>query len=258
MRIIVIGAGLGGLSAAAHLVATGHEVTVLERGSRPGGRAGIIEQDGFRLDTGPTVFTMPRLLEDVFAAIDRQMSDYVTIDRVDPMYRAVFADGSVLHVRHGRQAMTEEIRQFANTREAGAFNEFCEWLTELYELEMPRFIDTNYGSPAHLLKSWRALLDLIRLGGFGGLDTKVAEFFEDERLRRMFSFQSMYAGLAPREALALYSVITYMDTVAGVFAPRGGVHSIATGLARAVVGRKKKKKARAAATTSRRPAGGFR
>lgn len=235
MRIIVIGAGLGGLSAAAHLVATGHEVTVLERGSRPGGRAGIIEQDGFRLDTGPTVFTMPRLLEDVFAAIDRQMSDYVTIDRVDPMYRAVFADGSVLHVRHGRQAMTEEIRQFANTREAGAFNEFCEWLTELYELEMPRFIDTNYDSPAHLVKSWRALLDLIRLGGFGGLDTKVAEFFEDERLRRMFSFQSMYAGLAPREALALYSVITYMDTVAGVFAPRGGVHSIATGLARAVV-----------------------
>jgi phytoene desaturase len=235
VRIIVIGAGLGGLSAAAHLVGAGHEVTILERSSGPGGRAGIIEQDGFRLDTGPTVFTMPHLLEDVFAAVGREMNDYVTIDRVDPMYRAVFADGSVLHVRHGRQAMTEEIRQFANAREAGAFNEFCEWLTELYELEMPRFIDANYGSPIDLLKSWRALLDLIRLGGFGGLDNKVASFFEDERLRRMFSFQSMYAGLAPREALALYSVITYMDTVAGVFAPRGGVHSIATGLARAVV-----------------------
>ncbi len=235
MRIIVIGAGLGGLSAAAHLVAAGHEVTVLERGSRPGGRAGIIEQDGFRLDTGPTVFTMPHLLEDVFAAVDRKMSDYVTIDPVDPMYRAVFADGSELRVRHGRGAMTEEIRQFAGPREAGAFNEFCEWLTELYELEMPRFIDTNYGSPIELLRRWRAVLDLIRLGGFGGLDGKVAEFFEDPRLRRMFSFQSMYAGLAPKEALALYSVITYMDTVAGVFAPRGGVHSIATGLARAVV-----------------------
>ena len=198
MRIVVIGAGLGGLSAAAHMIGTGHEVTVLERGSSPGGRAGMIEQDGFRLDTGPTVFTMPHLLGNVFAAINRNMSDYVTIDRVDPMYRAVFPDGSVLHVRHGRQAMTEEIRQFANAREAGAFNEFCEWLTELYELEMPRFIDANYGSPLELLKSWRALLDLIRLGGFGGLDAKVAGFFQDERLQRMFSFQSMYAGLAPR------------------------------------------------------------
>jgi phytoene desaturase len=234
MRVLVIGAGLGGLSAAAYLVRDGHEVTVLERGSSPGGRAGIIEQDGFRLDTGPTVLTMPNLLADTFRAVDREMSDYVTIDSVDPMYRAVFDDGSVLHVRHGRAAMTEEIRQFANAREAGAFNEFCEWLTELYELEMPRFIEANYDSVFDLLKPWRAMLDLVRHGAFGALDSKVATFFEDERLRRVFSFQSMYAGLAPREALALYSVITYMDTVAGVFAPRGGMHAVATGLARAV------------------------
>lgn len=234
MRTVVIGAGLGGLSAAAHLIAGGHEVTVLERGSVPGGRAGVLERDGFRLDTGPTVFTMPDLLADTFAVIEREISDYVTIDPVDPMYRAVFADGSELRVRHGRDAMTEEIRQFANAREAGAFNEFCEWVTELYELEMPRFIDANFDSPLDLVRSWRPLIDLIRHGAFGSLDTKVAGFFEDERLRQVFSFQAMYAGLAPREALALYSVITYMDTVAGVFAPRGGLHAIATGLARAI------------------------
>lgn len=234
MRTVVIGAGLGGLSAAAHLIARGHEVTVLERGSVPGGRAGVIERDGFRLETGPTVFTMPDLLADTFAVIEREISDYVTIDPVDPMYRAVFADGSELRVRHGRDAMTDEIRQFANAREAGAFNEFCEWVTELYELEMPRFIDANFDSPRDLIRSWRPLLDLIRHGAFGSLDGKVAGFFEDERLRQVFSFQAMYAGLAPREALALYSVITYMDTVAGVFAPRGGVHAVATGLARAI------------------------
>ena len=82
---------------------------MLERNAAPGGRAGVIEQHGFRLDTGPTVLTMPNLLADTFRAVERQMSDYVTIDPVDPMYRAVFADGSVLHVRHGREAMTEEI-----------------------------------------------------------------------------------------------------------------------------------------------------
>ena len=234
MRTVVVGAGLGGLSAAAHLLSDGHEVTVVERDSVPGGRAGLIERDGFRLDTGPTVFTMPDLLAATFAAIDRELDDYVTIDPVDPIYRAMFADGSELRVRHGRDAMTEEIRQFANAGEAGAFNEFCEWTTELYELEMARFIEANFDSPFDLLKRWRALLDLVRHGGFGALDSKVASFFEDERLRQVFSFQALYAGLAPREALALYSVITYMDTVAGVFAPRGGVHAIATGLARAV------------------------
>ena len=96
---------------------------------------------------------------------------------------------------------------------------------------MPHFIDANYDSPIAQLRSWRALLDLIRLGGFGALDSKVASFFEDERLRQVFSFQSTYAGVSPREALAIYSVITYMDVVAGVYAPRGGMHSIATGLA---------------------------
>lgn len=234
MRVVVIGAGLGGLSAAAHLVGRGHDVTVLERDIGPGGRAGLIEESGFRLDNGPAVLTMPDLLADVFTAAGREMADYVTIDPVDPMYRAVFADGSVLHVRHGREAMTEEIRQFADAGEAGAFNEFCEWLEELYEVEMAHFIDANFDSPLALVRPWRAAIELVRLGGFGRLGRKVASFFDDERLQRIFSFQSMYAGLAPRDALALYSVITYMDSVEGVFVPRGGMHTMASGLARAV------------------------
>lgn len=234
MRVVVIGAGLGGLSAAAHLVGAGHEVTVIERESRPGGRAGVLRESGFVLDTGPTVLTMPHLVEATFAAAGRDMSGYVTIGPVDPMYRAVFADDSVLHVRAGRDAMREEIRRFANAREAGAFGEFCEWVTELYQLEMPRFIEANYDSVVDLLRAWRPLLDLVRHGAFGRLDEKVASFFDDERLRRVFSFQSLYAGVAPHDALALYSVITYMDMVAGVYAPQGGMSAIATGLARAL------------------------
>lgn len=234
MRVVVIGAGLGGLSAAAHLVGAGHDVTVVERESRPGGRAGVIREAGFVLDTGPTVLRMPHLVEATFAAVGRDMAQYVTIDPVDPMYRSVYADGSVLNVRAGRDAMRQEIREFANQREAGAFGEFCDWVTELYQLEMPRFIDTNYDSVFDLLRPWRAVLDLVRHGAFGRLDEKVASFFDDERLRRIFSFQSLYAGLAPHDALALYSVITYMDMIAGVYAPRGGMSAIPTGLARAI------------------------
>jgi phytoene desaturase len=234
LDLVVIGAGLGGLAAAAHLIKAGHAVTIVERESIPGGRAGMITEAGFRLDNGPTVLTMPNLLADAFAAAGADMADFVTIKPVDPMYRAVYADGSTLHVRHGREAMTDEIRQFANAHEAEAFGRFCDWLEQLYRVEMAHFIDANFDSVLDLVKPWRAGLELVRLGGFGKLGRKVASFFDDERLQRIFSFQSMYAGLAPYEALSLYAVITYMDSVEGVFVPEGGMHAMATGLAAAV------------------------
>ena len=234
MRVVVVGAGLGGLSAAAHLSRLGHEIVVLERDPLPGGRAGVITQAGFRLDNGPTVLTMPELLRATFAAAGADMDDHVTLRPVDPMYRAVYADGSVLHVRHGREAMTEEIRAFAGDHDAEAFGRFSDWLERLYRVEMPNFIDANLDSVLDLVKPWRAGVELVRLGGFGKLGKKVGSFFDDERLQRIFSFQSMYAGLAPYEALALYAVITYMDSVGGVYAPDGGMHRMATGLAAAV------------------------
>ncbi|MEY4229611.1 MAG: phytoene dehydrogenase, partial [Actinomycetota bacterium] len=234
LDVVVIGAGLGGLSAAAHLSRDGHRVTLVERDAIPGGRAGMITEAGFRLDNGPTVLTMPNLLADAFEAAGADMADFITIDKVDPMYRACYADGSTLFVRHGREAMTQEIREFANAKEAEAFGRFCDWLEQLYRVEMAHFIDANFDSPLDLVKPWRAGLELVKLGGFGKLGKKVASFFDDERLQRIFSFQSMYAGLAPYEALSLYAVITYMDSVEGVFVPKGGMHMMASGLAAAV------------------------
>lgn len=234
MQVVVIGAGLGGLSAAAHLSRSGHDVTIVERESIPGGRAGIVRSHGFSLDNGPTVLTMPNLLEEAFEAAGATMSDHITVKPVDPMYRACYADGSTLMVRHGREAMAEEIARFSNEREAEAFGRFADWLERLYRAEMNSFIDANFDSVLDLVKPWRDGLALLRLGGFGKLGKKVASFFDDERLQRIFSFQSMYAGLAPYEALALYAVITYMDSVEGVFVPEGGMHEMAAGLARAL------------------------
>jgi phytoene desaturase len=236
MRVVVVGAGLGGLSAAAHLSRSGHDVTVVERSDIPGGRAGVIRSRGFTLDNGPTVLTMPELLEEAFDAAGATMADHITIKPVDPMYRACYPDGSTLFVRHGREAMTEEIRRFANDREAEAFGRFSDWLAHLYTAEMHSFIDANLDSPLDLVKPWRDGLALLKLGGFGKLDKKVASFFDDARLQQIFSFQSMYAGLAPYEALAIYAVITYMDSVRGVFVPEGGMHQMAAGLAAAVAG----------------------
>jgi phytoene desaturase len=233
MRVAVVGAGLGGLSAACHLVGQGHEVTVLERGQVPGGRTGVLEAEGFRIDTGPSVLTMTDILRATFAGAGADMDEYLTLHPVDPIYRACFADGSQLRVRTGREAMTEEIREVCGPGEAANFGRFCDYLTELYDLELPHFIDRNFESVLDLLQPPWPLVKLVRMGGLRRLANVVGSYFSDPRLQRIFSFQSMYAGLSPYEALAIYCVITYMDTVRGVVFPEGGMHAVPKGLAAA-------------------------
>jgi phytoene desaturase len=231
VRTVVVGAGLGGLSAACHLAGRGHEVVVVDREAVPGGRAGIVEEDGFRIDSGPTVLTMVGLLEQTFAAAGAGLEDHLTLRPLDPTYRACFPDGSELRVRADGRAMVEEIRAFAGSGEAAAFERFSTWLGRLYQLELPHFIDRNYDSALDFARDPMALVRLVRLGGLRKLAPKVAGFFRDPRLQRIFSFQSMYAGLSPFEALAIYSVITYMDMVEGVYFPAGGMHEVPRGLA---------------------------
>jgi phytoene desaturase len=231
--VVIVGAGLGGLSAACHLAGAGLDVTVVEAADGPGGRAGLVERDGYRFDTGPTVLTMPDLVERCFRAAGVEMDDLLTLAPVDPMYRAVFADGSELRVRRGREAMTDEVRRVCGPADAAAFGRFCDWLRRLYRAEMPHFIERDYDSPVDLVRPLGPALDLVRLGAFGRLGRVVARRFADERLRRIFSFQALYAGLAPYEALALYAVITYMDVVNGVVVPVGGMHALPRAMAAA-------------------------
>lgn len=235
MRVIIIGAGLGGLSAACRL-AKDHDVLVLERSDRPGGRAGRLELGGYSFDTGPSVLTMPALVRDCFEAVGAEMDDHLTMAPVDPMYRAVYEDGSTLRVLHGREAMAAEISSVCGPSEAAGFHRFCDWLSDLYDLEMPNFIDRNFDSVLDLLHPIGPGLRLVQAGGFGKLSNAVARYFDDPRLQRIFSFQSMYAGLAPYQALALYGIITYMDSVEGVYFPEGGMHALPVAIAAAATG----------------------
>ncbi len=233
MRVVIIGAGLGGLSAACHLAGAGHQVTVVEREALPGGRAGVARQNGFTFDTGPSVLTMPDILRAAFAATDTDMDTALDLQPVDPMYRATFPDQAPVHLRRGQQAMEAEIREVCGPGDAAQFSPFCEWLTELYRIEMPSFIDRNFDSMIDMVNPARPMVDLFRAGGMNKLINKVNGFFNDERLRRLFSFQALYAGMSPFDALAIYGVITYMDSVGGVYFPRGGMHEIPTTLAAA-------------------------
>lgn len=233
MRVVVIGAGFGGLSAACHLAGRGHEVVVVERGDRAGGRVAVVSSNGFTLDCGATVLTMTGILGDVFRAAGTSMEDHLTLHKLDPMYRATFPDQPEILVRHGREAMRTEIATKCGQSEAAAFDRFCTWLTDLYRLELPHFIDRNFDSPLDLAWPVEPLIRLIRLGGLRKLDRVVKSYFSDPRLQKLFSFQAMYAGLSPFDALAVYGVITYMDTVEGVYFPAGGMGAIGPALAAA-------------------------
>ena len=233
VRVIVIGAGFGGLAAACHLAGRGHEVVVIEREPRPGGRVAVVSDGGYTLDCGATVLTMTGILSDVFRAAGTTLEDHLTLHKLDPMYRATFPDQPELLVRHGHEAMRGEIAAKCGASEAEAFDRFCKWLTDLYRLELPHFIDRNFDSPLDLAWPLGPLVRLLRLGGLRKLDRVVTSYFADERLRKLFSFQAMYAGLSPFDALAVYGVITYMDTVEGVYFPEGGMGAIGPALAAA-------------------------
>ncbi|WP_285633802.1 phytoene desaturase family protein [Actinoallomurus iriomotensis] len=228
-HVIVVGAGLSGLAAASHLCGRGRTVTVLERDGVPGGRAGRLDVGGYRLDTGPTVLTMPDIVRDTLAATGASMDERLPLIRLDPAYRTFFADGSSLDVHTDAEAMTEAVRAFAGPREAEGYARLRAWLTRLYEVEYAGFIAANVDSPLGLLTP--RLARLAALGGFGRWESAVRRFLRDERLLRVFTFQALYAGLSPRRALALYAVIAYMDTVGGVFFPRGGMRALPDALA---------------------------
>lgn len=232
-HVIVIGAGLAGLSAACQVRGLGHDVTVVEAAEIPGGRGIRLEQDGFTFDTGPTVLTMVNLVDEALTAVGSGVHDALDLQLLDPAYRARFADGSTIRIRHGHEAMREEIARECGPKDAAAFDDFVVWLRKLYEVEMPHFIDTNYDSPLDLLRAPAAAATLVRLGGFGRLGPAIARRFDDPRLHRIFSFQAMYAGLAPEQALAIYAVITYMDSIEGVYFPRGGMREVPEAMARA-------------------------
>ncbi|MYT98803.1 MULTISPECIES: phytoene desaturase [unclassified Streptomyces] len=228
-HVVVVGAGLAGLSATLHLLGAGRRVTVVEREAVPGGRAGLLESGGFRMDTGPTVLTMPELVEEAFAAVGDRLADRLELIRLDPAYRARFADGSQLDVHTDGAAMEAAVEQFAGARQAVGYRRLRRWLERLYRVQMRRFIDANFDSPLQLAHP--DLVRLAALGGFGRLDARIGRFVSDERLRRVFSFQALYAGVPPARALAAYAVIAYMDTIAGVYFPKGGMHALPRALA---------------------------
>ncbi|WP_280473173.1 phytoene desaturase family protein, partial [Nocardia cyriacigeorgica] len=240
-RVVVIGAGLSGLAAALYLTGAGRQVTVLERADHVGGRVGRYRFDDYEIDSGATVLTLPELIDDALAAVghDRaSLASPLRIRKLAPSYHARFADGSDIRVFADPDEMAAEVARTCGPGEAQRYRGLREWLARIYRAEFGEFMDTNFDSPLDMVRlpgKRAALIELVRLGGFGRLGPRVRGFLRDPRLTRLFTFQALYAGLPPDRALAVYGAIPHMDTSLGVYFPEGGMRAVAEAMAQALV-----------------------
>ncbi len=239
-HVVVVGAGLSGLTAALRLRGTGCRVTVVERGATPGGLVRTEQLPaGPRCDTGATVLTMPELIVGALADVGVPADEaWLRLDLVpvDPTYVATFTDGTELTLPRGTDAVEAEIAARLGERDAAGTGRLFGWLRQLYDAEFGTFIDRNFHRPREFADR-RTLTDaatLLRLGGLTDMSSKVSSFISDERLQRLFTFQALYAGVPPQRAAAIYGVIAQMDIGRGVWHPRGGIGRVGSVLADAL------------------------
>ena len=222
--VIVIGAGIGGLTTAARLARAGYKVTLLEKNIRPGGRTDIIEGDGFRFDTGPTLFLMPEVFAETFRDIGEQIEEHLELLRLDPTYRIHFHDGTSFDISADLKIMREQLEAM----EPGAFKAFLDFISEgysHYHLSLEHFVGRNFTSWLDYLSPANMPL-IFRVKALRKHYKNTSRFFEDPRLRAAFSFQNMYLGISPYDAMATYSLLQYSEIADGVWFPRGGMYKL--------------------------------
>ncbi|ANE47634.1 phytoene desaturase [Paenibacillus swuensis] len=229
-NVIVVGGGLAGLSAAIRLAGDGHQVTVLEQNERAGGKLNIRSGKGFTFDTGPSILTMPWVLEQLFASCGRKLEDYMTIKRVEPQWRTFFEDGTVLDLSSDLPAMMEQIRALSPD-DAGKFLDYLQYCYKMYELCTNSFYKESLSGIGDL-RSLHSLRELLAMDPLRSMDQVTSRYLKDPHLRQLFNFMIMYIGSSPYGAPAILSQLTYVQLGLGIYYVEGGMRNIAEGMLR--------------------------
>ena len=224
-HVVVIGAGIGGLSAAIGLAARGFRVTVVEKLNRPGGKMGEVQADGFRWDTGPSVLTMRHVYEQLFKAAGRRLSDYLDLLPLDPITRYFWRDGATIDAVADEEAMCENIRRAFGPRDVDGYRRFMRYVRRLHEVVSNPFLYRHK-------PGWRDLIslplaDVLKIDALRTMHQAVSAHFRDPHLVQLFDRFATYNGSSPYRAPATLNVIAHVEMAQGAWYPRGGIFRLA-------------------------------
>lgn len=228
-NILIIGAGIGGLSTAIRLAAAGQRVTIYEKNRQVGGKMGQIMADGYRWDTGPSVVTMRHVFEELFATAGRRLEDYLTLEPVEPLTRYFYPDGTRLDASCDLAKMQAQISQFAPDDAAG-YARYLAYAAQIHRITGPVFI---YDRPP----TWRSFLrvplpDWFKIDGLRTMDKGIGRFVQSAKMRQLLGRFATYVGGSPYLAPATLNVIAHVELTDGVWYPRGGIYTIAEAMAK--------------------------
>ena len=232
-KIIIIGAGIGGLSAAVHLAAAGRQVLVLEKNDEIGGKMGEVQAAGFRWDTGPSVITMRHVFESLFAQAGKRMEDYVTFLPLEPLTRYFYPDGTVLDLSRDLAQTLAQIEQIAPADVEG-YLRYLANAARIHRITGPVFIYDRPPSPTDMLTKV-PLLDVFKIDAMRTMDRSIRSYVGSPKLRQLLGRFATYVGASPYLAPATLNVIAHVELNGGVWYPQGGIYALGRAIAQLAI-----------------------
>lgn len=225
-KIIIIGAGIGGIATANLLARDGHEVHIYEASAAPGGRAGTLHADGFTFDTGPSWYLMPEVFERYYALLGEQITDHLDIIRLTPSYKVFFEHDSPVIIS-GTLETDKSTFEAVEQGAGAALERYAAHAKDLYDLAMRYFLYTNFNRPKDFLTPGLIVrLPYMIKMMITPIHSFVAKFVHTTKLQQILEYPMVFLGTSPFEAPALYSLMGALDFNSGVFYPRGGIYTI--------------------------------
>ncbi len=230
-KIGIVGAGLGGMSAAIRLAYDGHDVTIFEKNKSAGGKAGNLEFEGFRFDTGPSLLTMPFILEELFESVDENIDDYLSLHKLEILCKYFYPDGTILNAYSDTDKLANEIEK-ATSDSSRRVKEYLEYSKRIYDLTAELFLYKSFHEIGTFLNSsaLATLFNLKDIDPFRTMHRANSSFFDDEKTIQLFDRYATYNGSNPFKAPATLNIIQHVEYNLGAFVPKGGIYSISTAL----------------------------
>lgn len=227
MKVIVIGAGLGGLASACLLASEGHNVTVLEKNEHPGGKIGEVRANGFRFDTGPSLLTMPFILKSLFEKCGASIEKYLTIQPVDPICRYFFSSGVEFDCHQNECVNIAQIQSFSPD-DVASYQSFMKYSQKLYQ----RIKDAFLFNPLYGLSDMGSLnwIDFLKIDAFQTVAQRIDRQFDAPELKKFFKRFTTYNGSSPYQAPATMNVIPHVELALGGYYIEGGIYRLVEAL----------------------------